>query len=182
MEADRRAVAAESSAVTDPHRLRAAFAAFATGVTVVTVGGDNPHGMTANSFTSVSLDPPLVLVCIDRDARMHQAILRTGGFAVSVLAGHQLGIARHFASGYRPAGWAQFAAVDWSSSHHSGAPLIAHALAWFECTLWSTYDGGDHSIFLGRLVSAVQPDRGEPLVFFGGGFRQLSQDQRGESG
>lgn len=160
----------------DAHQLRTAFAAFATGVTVVTVGGEVPHGMTANSFTSVSLNPPLVLVCVDRQARMHQAVMRAGGFAVCVLAARQEGVARHFASGDRPRGLQQFASVDWSPGSETGAPLIEDALAWFECARWGSYDGGDHSIIVGRVLSAGRHDHGPPLVFFDRAFRQLAKE------
>jgi flavin reductase (DIM6/NTAB) family NADH-FMN oxidoreductase RutF len=170
------AAAEQLAAPTDHHRLRAAFAAFATGVTVITVGGDTPHGMTANAFTSVSLDPPLVLVCVDRDARMHQALALAGGFAVSVLASDQEEVARHFASGHRPRGLRQFTAVRWSPGSRTGAPLIDGALAWFECRLQHSYGGGDHSIFVGRLVSVARYDRGAPLVFFDRVFRRLAKE------
>lgn len=166
-------------AAADARRLRTAFAAFVTGVTVVTVGGRTPHGMTANAFTSVSLDPPLVLVCVDRDARMHQALPRADGFGVSVLAAHQEGIARHFASGGRPRGLAQFATVGWSPGSHTGAPLIDGALAWFECTLWGSYGGGDHSIFVGRLLAVDRHDHAPPLLFFDRTFRQLAKEDPG---
>lgn len=173
-----RAAAADLATSTDPQRLRSMFAAFVTGVTVVAVGGDHPHGMTANSFTSVSLDPPLVLICIDHDARMHHAILRAEAFAISVLATGQGGVARYFASRRRPLGMAQFATVDWFPGSQTGAPLIGGALAWLECRLWGSYDGGDHSIFLGRLVSTTRRE-GEPLAFFGGQFRQLAREGLG---
>jgi flavin reductase len=163
----------------DQSELRSTFATFATGVTVVTVGGVSPHGMTANAFSSVSLDPPLVLVCVDLAARMHQAIAGTGGFAVSVLASHQERIARHFASGKRPEGLAQFDSVGWWPGSHTGAPLIKDALAWFECAVSGSYDGGDHSIFVGRLMSAARHDHAAPLVFFDRAFHRLEGRQSG---
>lgn len=153
-------------------QLRRVFGAFATGVTVVTVGGVMPHGMTANSFTSVSLNPPLVLVCVNRSATMHDALTTTGSFAVSVLAAHQEGIARHFAD-RRPRGLTQFAPIDWSPGSRTGAPLLSGALAWFECGLAGTYDGGDHSIFLGRLMSMARCENGVPLLFFDSQFSQF---------
>jgi flavin reductase (DIM6/NTAB) family NADH-FMN oxidoreductase RutF len=165
--------AGRGAAMTDRRRLRTVLSGFATGVTVVTVAGDHPHGMTANSFTSVSLDPPLVLVCVKHDARLHQALGAAGAFGVSVLAADQERIARYFSHADRPRGLAQFAAVDWSPGGETGVPLISDALAWLECTLWQVYEGGDHSIFLGRLVSAVQRTATEPLLFYGGRFRQL---------
>lgn len=176
MVAEHAAGAAAPEALADQLQLRTALAAFPSGVTVVTVGGSHPHGMTANAFTSVSLYPPLVLVCIRRDARMHEALVGVDSFAISVLAAHQEGLARYFADRQRPPGAAQFRNVDWSPGHATDAPLIHGALAWLECTLWSTYDGGDHSIFLGRLVSAARRDGGQPLLFVGGRFCGLAQD------
>lgn len=165
-----------SCEVTDPKQLRRVFGTFATGVTVVTVGGDNPHGMTANSFTSVSLDPPLVLVCVDRQAIMHDNLVTAGHFGVSVLAAHQEPVARHFANRWRPLGQAQFDAVDWVPGRFTGAPLIGGALARFECALWRAYDGGDHTIFTGRLLSAERYSDQEPVLFLRGRFRQITPE------
>jgi flavin reductase (DIM6/NTAB) family NADH-FMN oxidoreductase RutF len=162
----------------DQQLLRSVLGTFATGVTVVTVGGLVPHGMTANAFTSVSLDPPLVLVCVDRDAVMHDSMLTVGSFAVSILAADQEKVARHFANRWRPRGLPQFDPVDWTPGSNTGAPLISQALAWFECELWRTYDGGDHSIFIGQLLSVQRHDAQEALLFYGGKFCQLSQETR----
>jgi flavin reductase (DIM6/NTAB) family NADH-FMN oxidoreductase RutF len=139
----------------------------------VTVGGDTPHGMTANSFTSVSLDPPLVLVSVGRDAIMHDLLPAAGHFGISVLAGHQEQVARHFANRLRPLGRAQFDSVDWEPGRLTGAPLISNALAHLECGLWRSYDGGDHSIFVGHLLSLARPTDQDALLFFNGQFRQL---------
>lgn len=160
--------------VTDTALLRRAFATFATGVTVVTVGGRSPHGMTANSFTSVSLDPPLLLVCVDREAVMHRSLIAAQRFAVSVLATHQEGVARHFADRRRPLGAAQFDAVDWVPGEFTGAPLIKGALASFECGLWRAYDGGDHTIFVGNLLSAEKQRDEDAVLFLHGRFRQIT--------
>jgi len=162
-----------SDDVADVLQLRRAFGAFATGVTVLTVGGDTPHGMTANSFTSVSLDPPLVLVCVGRNAIMHGLLLGARYFGVSVLSGHQEAVARHFANRWRPAGLAQFDAVDWQPGRLTGAPLIGGALAHLECELWRSYDGGDHTIFIGNLLSLARPTDQDALLFFHGQFRQV---------
>jgi flavin reductase (DIM6/NTAB) family NADH-FMN oxidoreductase RutF len=158
----------------DPDTLRDAFGAYATGVAVVAVGGPRPHAMTANSFTSVSLEPPRVLVCVDRDATMHGRLAATDRFAVSVLAADQEDIARHFADRRRARGTAQFDAVDWLPGMCTGAPLIGGALAWFECRVWRRYDGGDHSIVVGELLSAARPGQHDALLFFGGRYRWLS--------
>jgi flavin reductase len=162
--------------VADAKLLRRAFGAFATGITVVTVGGRAPHGMTANSFTSVSLDPPLLLVCVDRSAVMHRSLLATRRFAVSVLAAEQEEVARHFADRWRPLGAAQFEGVDWVPGRYTGAPLVQGALAWFECALWRAYDGGDHTIFVGSLLSVDKQQEEDAVLFFHGRFRQLTPE------
>ncbi|MBB5870077.1 flavin reductase (DIM6/NTAB) family NADH-FMN oxidoreductase RutF [Allocatelliglobosispora scoriae] len=165
-----------SDAAADTDLLRRALGTFATGVTVVTVGGETPHAMTANSFTSVSLDPPLVLVCVEHSAVMHSSLLARGTFGVSVLAAHQEPVARQFASRLRPLGLAQFDAVDWRPGRLTGAPLIEGALAHLECGLWRSYDGGDHTIFVGTLLSVEKQADSDAVVFFRGRFRQLSPD------
>ncbi|BCB88489.1 flavin reductase family protein [Phytohabitans suffuscus] len=161
----------------DRRLLRTAFAAFATGVTVVTVGGTQPHGMTANSFTSVSLDPPLVLVCVDREAMMHERLAHAGGFGVSVLAAHQDAVARHFADRSRPRGSAEFEGVPCSPAPHSDAPLIDGAILWLECGLWRAYDAGDHSIFLGQVRALCRHDQEAALLFFDGRYDHLPADR-----
>ena len=167
--------------MTDPttsKALRRTYGTFATGVTVVTVGGAAPHGMTANSFTTVSLDPALVLVCVARDAIMHEALVENGTFGVSVLASHQEAIARHFADNDRPLGQAQFDYVDWEPGLISGVPLIGGAAAQYECGLWRSYDGGDHTIFVGNLLATQRRQEENVLVFLHGRFRQLEQAPR----
>lgn len=169
--------ATSSHRVTDAKLLRRTLGRFATGVTVVTVGGVRPHGMTANSFTSVSLDPPLVLVCVDRDAVMHSR-MALGYFGVSVLSSGQEPLARHFADLARPLGRAQFDGIGCRPGEVTGVPLIDGALAGFECELWRAYDGGDHSIFVGRLLSLRRPDPGhdDALLFYEGRFRRLAPE------
>jgi flavin reductase len=160
----------------DAKSLRRAFGTFATGVTVVTTGGSSPHAMTANSFTSVSLEPPLVLVCVDRGAVMHQCLTSTCYFGVSVLAAHQEAAALHFADRWRTLGAAQFDPVDWMPGDLTGVPLLDGTLASFECELWRTYDGGDHTIFIGRIISMHQQTDRDALLVFKGKFRQISPD------
>lgn len=154
-----------------PTTLRDVMSKFATGITVLTAAGEHCHAMTANAFSSVSLDPPMVLCCIARTAHMHETILRSRHFGVSVLSGGQEHVARYFASRDRPLGIAQFEGIEWFPGRVSGAPLISGSLAWLECELDEVYHGGDHSIFLGNVLEAVQRP-GEALLFFGGGFHQ----------
>lgn len=159
--------------VPDGNRMRSAMGAFATGVTVVTVGGDTPHAMTANAFSSVSLDPPLVLVCIGSGAVMHRMLTASKTFGISVLAAHQELAARHFANRLRPLGLAQFDSVDWHPGPVTGVPLIGGALVHLECEVRNAYDGGDHTIFVGNLLSLDQPTEGDALLFFRGQFRDI---------
>lgn len=150
--------------------LRRVLSTFATGVTVVATGGPQPHAMTANSFTSVSLDPPLVLICVARTAHMHERILAERAFAVSVLSGEQEPVARHFADRRRGTGAGQFDGIASFPGRHTGAPLISGALAWAECSLWNAYDGGDHTVFLGLLLAAHDRTAQEALVFLRGRY------------
>ena len=157
-------------AVHEEATLRRVLGAFATGVTVVTAGGDLPHGMTANSFTAVSLDPPVILVCVGRDALMHDVLAQQTAFAVSILAADQTEVARYFADKRRPVGGEQFDAVSWSPGTHSGAPLIDGALAHLECELEYRHDAGDHTIYVGRLLSMWRRPGNDALLFLNGQF------------
>lgn len=161
----------------DPQSLRRAFGSFATGVTVMTVGGEVPHGMTANSFTAVSLDPPLLLVCVQRDAAMHTRLGESGCFGISVLGAGQEEVARYFADRRRPLGREEFDPVGWVPGEATGSPLIAGAAAHFECEVWRTYDGGDHTIFIGRLLSAARRPDDDVLLFLSGRFRHINQER-----
>ncbi len=138
--------------------LRKLLGRFATGVTVVTAGRAVPCGMTANAFTSVSLDPPLVLVCVDRSAAIYPTVLADGGFGVSMLSAHQEHVARYFADHSRPRGTEEFAAVEWSPGPGTGAPILHGGLAWLDCSLVTSHEG------FGPADDA--------LVFFCGSFHQ----------
>lgn len=132
----------------DPRALRDAFGAFLTGVTVVTTNDATgaPVGFTANSFASVSLDPPLLLVCLARTSRNFDTLTNAPGFAVNVLSQGQRDISNTFA---RPAE-DRFANVDWTPGPH-GAPVISGVAAWFDCSMHQIVDGGDHVILIGRV-------------------------------
>ncbi|MFD9424929.1 MULTISPECIES: flavin reductase family protein [unclassified Streptomyces] len=162
----------------DSKQLRGTFGAFPTGVTVVTVGGEASRGMTANSFTSVSLAPPLVLFCVNKDAVMHRSLDQSSTFSVSVLGAGQEAVARHFANRSRPAGAGQFDTVDWLPGRAGDAPLIDGAVAHLECEKWRVYDGGDHTIFLGQVLTAARWPVREALLFADGRFRRFLPEQR----
>ncbi|MGG7516513.1 flavin reductase [Allorhizobium undicola] len=140
----------------DPRALRSAFGSFATGVTVVTSMGDGakPLGFTANSFASVSLDPPLLLVCLARTSRNFQAMTTAKGFAVNILAETQEAISNIFA---RPSE-DRFAGIDWAIGPF-GSPVLGGAAAWFDCSLHQVVEAGDHVILLGKVEAFENSER-----------------------
>lgn len=153
--------------------LRSAMRRLPTGVTVITTGGQHSHGMTANAFTSVSLAPPLVACCVAGTAYMHEAICGQGEFAVSILGAGQEHLARYFADRARPRGAAQFDRVRCRRGRRTDAPLLSGAAAWLECRLAVAYDGGDHTIFLGEVLSSAWADESGALLFHDGSFHAL---------
>ncbi|MEU3714375.1 flavin reductase family protein [Streptomyces catenulae] len=153
-----------------PGRMREVMSRFATGVTVLTVGGDHPHAMTANAFSSVSLDPPAVLACVGHGAVMHQALTDAGRFAVNILGAGQEELARHFADRRRTLGAAQFEGVARRPGRHTGAPLLDGAVAWLECELAASHEFGDHTVFIGSVLAAAQEADEDELLFVGGRF------------
>lgn len=142
---------------------------FATGVTVLTVTAPDgrPHGMTASSLTSASLEPPLVLVCVDHAARMHPFITSADAFVVNVLAGDQEDLSRRFADPHDD----RFDGVGYRTSA-SGLVLLDGALAHIECRRHTLYEAGDHTIVLGRVVGGDAREGG-PLMYFRGGYAEL---------
>lgn len=159
--------------------LRSVLGRFPTGVTVVAAGQGTPCGMTANAFTSVSLDPPLILVCVDRSAAIYKTVLAAGSFSVSMLSAGQEHVARYFADHSRPRGVKEFSTFKWSPGPSTGAPILHGALAWLDCTLVNSYDGGDHEIFIGFVQASGSGPADDALVFFCGDFHQprLSKSQ-----
>ena len=152
--------------------LRSVLGRFATGVIVVAAGRGTPCGMTANAFTSVSLDPPLILVCVDRSAAIYKTVLAAGSFSVSMLSAGQEHVARYFADHSRPRGADEFSTIDWSPGPSTGAPILHGALAWLDCTLVNSYDGGDHEIFIGSVQASGFGPAEDALLFFCGNFHQ----------
>lgn len=140
---------------------------FATGVTVLSTVADGvQHGLTANSFSSVSLEPPLVLVCVEKEARFHAAVLGAGLWGVSVLADDQEDLSRRFARRGRVLA-EQFDEVEHVTGRHTGAALVAGALAHIEVRTVSAVDAGDHTVLLGEVLElgTTRADA-RPLVYF----------------
>jgi flavin reductase len=160
-----------------PDEFRQTLGLFATGVTVVaTRYEDILHGMTANAFASVSLDPFLVLVCVDKEAGMHELLPRSESFAVTVLGAGQEELSDWFASPRRPTGQDQFDDVAWDPAPVTGCPIICDGLAWADCRVTEVHEGGDHSIFLGEVLDLGMLRAGDPLLFFAGEYHRLRID------
>lgn len=157
----------------DPRTLRDALGCFATGVTVVTCfdSEGKPVGLTANSFTSVSLDPPLLLVCVHKDAASAAALIGSDHFAVNVLQTGQQPASIRFSTRQEE----RFGANDWSRGEF-GAPVLRESLGVFECQSYAVHEGGDHHILVGRVVKASFDRHLDPLLYFRGRYRRLHFD------
>ncbi len=158
----------------DPRQFRDALARFATGITVVTSpAADGPHGVTINAFASLSLEPPLVLICIEHGRYTLKVLEHAGVFAVNVLAEGQEHLSRFFSTDARPEGPHAFDGIP----HRPGrlAPLLDGCLVVAECRVTARYPGGDHTIFVGEVEAVeVFPDR-RPLVYYDRGYHNLTR-------
>jgi flavin reductase (DIM6/NTAB) family NADH-FMN oxidoreductase RutF len=156
----------------DPRSFRQALGCFATGITVVTsVGLDGEYlGFTANSFNSVSLDPPLVLFSLDRGAYSLKAFEAAGVFAINILREDQEAVSIAFARALSSK-WEGVRTEIWQT----GSPILVDALASFDCETTSMHDGGDHVIFVGRVLRLRAGVDGRPLIYFRGAYRQIDE-------
>ena len=155
----------------DQKQLRDAFGHFATGVCVVGfVGQDGTRvGITVNSFTSLSLDPALLLVCLGTNLRSHDAMVSTGGFGVSVLSEDQRDISGRFATRGGPK-WDGMSFIEGKE----GALMVPDAIAWFDCEAEAAYPAGDHTILVGRVRNFMADKDKRPLLFFRGAYGQAA--------
>lgn len=152
----------------DDADFKLAMSHFASGVTVVTTEHDGkPYGMTVASFASLSLRPPLVLVCIEKSVKTHDAIAAAGKFGVSILAANQADVSSRFASKRDD----KFEGIA-TKRGADGVPLIDGALTAVECRVYQQLPGGDHSIFVGEVLHCHSSD-GQPLVYFRSGYREI---------
>ncbi len=160
--------------VPDVGTFRRAVGRFATGVCVVTaIEGGTDHAMTANAFTSVSLDPLLVLVCVETEARFHDAVLESGQWALSVLDAGARPVADWLATRGRPL-HDQLERVPFRRGPKTGAALLEQASAWLECRTQAVYPGGDHSIVVGEVLTAdVGPEDHGTLVYHRSAYTRL---------
>ena len=153
----------------DSREIRDIIGHFATGVTVVTTrdGAGSPFGLTVNAFTSLSLNPPLVVVCIDKAAQCYSCFEESKVFAVNVLSEDQEELSRRFAT----KGIEKFGEIKWHRGENN-VPLLDGSIGTIECKIVNSYEGGDHTIYLGEIVSAnATEDR--PLLFFKGKYHRL---------
>ena len=155
---------------------RKAMGAFATGVTIITVDLDGEvHGMTANAFTSVSLDPMLVLVCVDHSTRTHAHLHAKKRFGINVLCDDQRSISEYYARPERIHEHAEAEAGARFERTRHGTPVLHGALAYLECRLQSAEEAGDHTIFIAEVEDVVLQD-GDPLLFFRGRYRKVGEE------
>ena len=158
----------------DSRETRDAMGAFATGVTVVPAGtAPDFHGMTANAFSSLSLEPPLVLVCVDKSTHMREVLERTGAFTVNILSAAQEEMSTYFATSSRPHGPEELAPFDYAIGE-TGAPRFRDAICVLDCTVHSVAEGGDHDIYVGQVQAFDFPNDGAPLLFYRGRYRALA--------
>lgn len=155
---------------------RKALGAFATGVTIITLDLDGEvHGMTANAFTSVSLDPMLVLVCVDHSTRTHSHLHSKKRFGINVLCEDQRAISEYYARAERVHERAEAEAGARFDRTSHGTPILHGALAYLECRLESVQEAGDHSIFIAEVEDVVVGE-GDPLLFFRGKYRKVGEN------
>jgi flavin reductase (DIM6/NTAB) family NADH-FMN oxidoreductase RutF len=155
---------------------RDALGSFATGVTVITSQGvEHPYGMTANAFSSVSLDPPLVLVCVIKGTEGAAAIESNGCFAVNILGLDQEPISRYFASKDRPRGPDAFSQIPHLRAA-TGSPIIEGTTAYLDCRLHAAHEAGDHVIFIGEVMAMGVDPEVQPLLFHRGKYRLIHEE------
>lgn len=156
----------------DPDSFRSVLGRFASGITVVTTRDAEQRdvGMTVSAFCSVSLDPPLVQVCVDREASLHAAMLTTTRYGVSILAAEQEALSRRFATAESAR---RFDGIGYRRGE-SGVVLLDDALAHLECRIVASHESGDHTIFVGEVESATARNA-RPLLYYRGGYAQLER-------
>ncbi|MGY1718653.1 flavin reductase family protein [Blastococcus sp. SYSU DS0552] len=165
-------------AAPDPHAFRAVCGTFATGVTVVTAEGpDGPHGGTVNAFTSLSADPPQIIVCLAKHSRTWQAVAASGAFAVNILSAAQQDVARLFASS-EPG---KMSRVEWAPAEN-GAPLLDGVVSSIECTLTAAFEQATHMLLIGSVTGATHHADREPLIFFRSTMHEGLTPGGGETG
>ena len=154
---------------------RRTIGTFATGVTIITTKlGEHSHGLTANAVSSVSLEPTLVLICVDHTSDTFQLLKESGAFCVNVLGEDQEHLSRKFATKLQE-GEHRMSGVQYREGV-TGAPILDGCIAYLDCRIWQTYTAGDHDIFIGEVVDIGHaPDDAKPLLFYRGKYAKLVQ-------
>lgn len=149
----------------DTTQFRSTLAQWASGVTIVTAAHEGLlYGMTASSFSSVSLTPPLILICVGKDAYTHNILLKSGSFGVNILSAEQAALGKKFSE--RHEGYIdRFSDIPDLQFGDTGAPLLPGVMAWMDCQTYQVIDAGDHTIFIGEVLTS-QIYGGEPLLYF----------------
>jgi flavin reductase (DIM6/NTAB) family NADH-FMN oxidoreductase RutF len=148
----------------DSQAFKDVMSQFASGVTVVTTQLNGQHfGLTVSAFTSLSLDPPLVLICLDKKVHAHGIIEQSKVFAVNILRSDQVEVGIRFA-GLRPEIQDRFEGMTCGTGV-TGSPILPNCLGWIDCNLWERYDGGDHTIFVGEVLASCLTGSAGPLLY-----------------
>jgi flavin reductase (DIM6/NTAB) family NADH-FMN oxidoreductase RutF len=167
----------ERAVSVDPLEYRSVIGHLATGVTVITTAaGEEMQGMTANAVTSLSLDPTMILICVEKSTHTHGVLERGGVFAVNILGDHQEQVSRLFAKRAEPE--INSLRGERFTLGVTGVPVLEDCLAYLECRVAQVFEGGDHSIFLGQVVAASVVQDAEPLLFYRSQYRRLADDGR----
>lgn len=156
----------------DPREFRNTVGCFATGITIITTTDDdgNPVGFTANSFSSVSLDPPLVLFCLDRRVASFESFREGGKFAVNILGNDQQDLSNQFAK----SGSDKWDGIEYETVN-GGCPLFEGCIASFDCDVYAVHEGGDHVIVVGEVTRMSRDEGGpDPLLYFRGGYASIN--------
>jgi 3-hydroxy-9,10-secoandrosta-1,3,5(10)-triene-9,17-dione monooxygenase reductase component len=162
----------------ESREFRNILGAFATGVVIITTGKDPMfHGMTAQSFSSLSLDPPLVLVCVDKAASMVDFLNESKSFSVNILGASQEDAMWYFASKDRPAPPEEFADVEYTIGE-TGCPRLSNATTVLDCIVQNVLPGGDHDIFVGEVKAFVEQSPEDPILFYKGRGRSLAAEEQ----
>lgn len=158
----------------DKMEYRRTIGTFATGVTIVTTKlGEHSHGLTANAVSSVSLEPTLILVCVDHTSDTYQLLKESGAFCVNMLGADQASLSQHFATKHADAKH-RMSGVAYREGV-TGAPILDGVIAYLDCRVWQVFTAGDHDIFIGEVVDLWHnPDDPDPLVFYRGKYRSLT--------
>ena len=158
----------------DPESLRSAMRAWSAGVTVVAAAHENErHGMTVNSFTSISLDPALITISLRKDTRTHELVTKSRAFGLTILSAGQKDISDMFA-GRLPESEDRFSHVR-TESLATGSPLISGGLSWMDCRIVQTFDAGMNTLFIAEVVAARGTGEGDPLIYHNRGYWTLEK-------